>query len=250
MTASNAARELIHDGRVIATFVPFVQEQPTVDDVEVLVPIADAVPILLREFAGHWLTSRNDALTQALLEAGASLVRHGHRFRHDLEPIASTPGMPEGLSAGPITASSSTLGALSVIAYPNGHVDHETAVVADAARDLARLLWGELVGPFVEAASVQVNNGNDPVGVCIINRMPNGVGGSDPWVSEVFRRPDAAYRGLGTVMLVRSIKALSQSGESSLGLVVTEGNPAESIYRDLGFDLVRSTRKLQIPPYV
>jgi ribosomal protein S18 acetylase RimI-like enzyme len=84
------------------------------------------------------------------------------------------------------------------------------------------------------------------VAACIINRNPDNARSGGPWVSDVFRRPGPRYRGLGRVLLERSIAVLADAGESSLGLVVTDGNPVVRLYEQLGFEHVSSRRKLAI----
>ena len=48
--------------------------------------------------------------------------------------------------------------------------------------------------------------------------------------------PDGKRQGLARLTLQSAISALSDSGATSLHLVVTEGNePAQALYRGLGF---------------
>ena len=88
---------------------------------------------------------------------------------------------------------------------------------------------------------------NPVVAMALINRMTGASPTGGPWVSEICRDPDPRYAGLGASLLRRVMVQLADDGESSLSLVVTEGNPARQLYERLGFRYVKSFRKLSIP---
>jgi ribosomal protein S18 acetylase RimI-like enzyme len=88
---------------------------------------------------------------------------------------------------------------------------------------------------------------NPVVALTLINRMPGEAPTGGPWVSEICRDPDQRYAGLGASLLCRVMAQLADGGESSLSLVVTDGNPAQQVYERLGFRYIKSFRKLSIP---
>ena len=59
-----------------------------------------------------------------------------------------------------------------------------------------------------------------------------------PWLLELFRVP--GRRGVGALLLERALHELAAAGHASLGLSVTEGNPARGLYERLGFATVWS----------
>lgn len=247
MQEPGAHRLLVGD-RPVLGFTTFLQERPTADDARALAPLDLVVPAVLDELAGMWFSSDDERLIDALMKAGATIVRHAHRLELDLsgEPV-DVGSVPESLLVGPIDRSAAELAELSVRAYPAGHPDFSSPRPEAAAGELERLLSGSLIGPLMAGASGQVLDRRRLVAVCIINRSPNLSGPGGPWVSEVFRDPNASYRGLGTMLLRGAIASLSADGERLLGLAVTDGNPARAVYEKLGFHVVRSGRKLLIP---
>jgi ribosomal protein S18 acetylase RimI-like enzyme len=55
-----------------------------------------------------------------------------------------------------------------------------------------------------------------------------------PWIAELFRHP--AHPGTGRALLVHAMRAAAADGLPTLSLAVTAGNPAERLYRELGFE--------------
>lgn len=198
------------------------------------------------QLEGFWFSSPDDGLTDALIAGGATVVRHSHVMTRNVTR-AQHPSTDASLPVVPISASTTELAELNVRAYPPGHVDFETNDAAEAQKAIDAMLDGTLIGPFMESASAMVTDADRPVAVLIVNRMPDHAIPGGPWVTELFRDPDPAYRGLGTSLLNRAVRTLRLEGETSLSLVVTDGNPALEVYRRSGFDLVASRRKLLIP---
>ncbi len=85
------------------------------------------------------------------------------------------------------------------------------------------------------------------VALALINRMLAEPPAGGPWVSEICRHQNPRYAGLGAALLRQVMAQLAADGESSLSLVVTEGNPARQLYERLGFRYVSSFRKLSVP---
>ncbi len=254
MATGTEQRRIFVDGEAVLEYLPFEQQQPTADDARALAPLDRVVPAVLEQLAGHWLSTEDDRLTDALLGAGATMVRHSHLYSLDLSTSLPTSLPQDGTGSGTgrfqiggIDSSAHDLAELSILAYPPGHTDHETVEASEAAVDLAKLLDGSMVGPYLAAPSGQVIHDGRIVAVCIINRMGGTPPAGGPWVSEVFRDPDLRYRGLGAMLIQRAVTVLSCDDEGSLSLVVTEGNAAEAVYRRLAFRKVWSRRKILIP---
>ncbi len=235
------------DGETVLTYSIYAGSPPVAEDVTALADLELAVRAIFDQLSGWWLTSASDELTDTLLDAGATLVRHGHLYRRSivLDDIDLEPGVPDGLELKPLFASARELAVVAQTAYDDGHPDFDSD--HDTEADLAGLLAGTIVGPYNGAASSQLTHDGLLVAACVINKSEGEPPFGGPWVSEVFRLPGAAYGGLGAVLLRKAIASLAMTGEHSLGLVVTDGNPAARMYERLGFVHRSSRRKLQIP---
>jgi GNAT superfamily N-acetyltransferase len=238
---------LVSDDVAILEYECVQQERPTAEGAVRLAEIDVVVPIILEQLAGWWFTSDDEPLIDALLDAGASLVRYGHLYHRsltsrdrELMPSAGGEFTISGIDRTP-----AELALLATMAYPPGHADHDM-FDADGSDVVAALLSGKLVGPYLPDPSGQVMQADLLVAACIINRTSDDAPSGGPWVSDVFRRPGPRYRGLGRVLLERSIAVLAEAGESSLALVATDGNPVVRLYEHLGFEHVSSHRKLAI----
>ena len=244
---SEPSREtLLVDGSPVLSYLLFDQGQQTADDALPMADLGVVVREVRAQMAGSWFSSPDDELTDALLADGATVVRHVQVMTCDVSG-AIGPGPARSVPIVPIRGSSAQLAELSVRAYPPGHVDFDTSDAAEAQRPIDAMLGGTLIGSFMESASGMVTEDDRPVAVLVINRMPDHVTGGGPWVTEIFRDPNPAYRGFGTALLDRAIRILRSEGETSLSLAVTAGNPAREVYRRHGFELVASSRKLLIP---
>ena len=80
MTNDAQRRRITVDGIAVLDYVDATQARPVADDVRALAPLDLVVDVVLDRFADRWFTSDDDALTDALLARGASLVRLGHVF--------------------------------------------------------------------------------------------------------------------------------------------------------------------------
>jgi GNAT superfamily N-acetyltransferase len=247
MVSEPSRAQLFVDGEPVLSFVPIEHDgHPEADDA---VPMAEpdvVVPAVCRQLEDCWFRSPDDGLTDALIAGGATVVRHSHVMTCDVTRT-QRPRTGATVSIVPIGASSIELAELNVRAYPPDHVDFETNDATEAQEAIDAMLSGTLIGPFMTSASAMVTDAGRPVAVLIINRMPDHAIAGGPWVTELFRDPDPAYRGPGARLLERAIRTLRSEGETSLSLAVTEGNPALEVYRRSGFDLVASRRKLLIP---
>lgn len=244
-------QRLLDGDRVVALYEPAdVHDRPTVEDVVLRVPVEQAVPILLRELSGHYLTSQDDSLVDALIAAGATIARHAHVYTHDLVDVDDAwraPSLAEGLQVTPLDRPAVDLVPVELAAYPPEHADHEFDDPDRVTRFVQQMLDGEIVGPYLPEPSGLVVDGDRPVVLLVVNRMPGDSPLGGPWVTDVARVPDPRYRGLGALLLRRALAVLRDAGEKAFGLAVTDGNPAAAVYEELGFRRVSSARRILLP---
>lgn len=209
------------------------------------------VQAVLEDLGGWWFASDDDELTSALLTAGCRVVRRGHLMNRSLAEFTSAqnsdlPAAAEALRIRPLDVPASALVEVSLAAYPPGHIDAETQDPVQVEKDVHSLLSGAVIGPLLPASRVVLDQ-DRIVAVAIINRMLGESPSGGPWVSEICRDPSPRYAGLGSLLLTHVMVALAGSGETSLGLAVTEGNPAQAVYERMGFALAGSFRKVSVP---
>lgn len=176
----------------------------------------------------------------ALQAAGARLVRHAHDMVLELHAGApAEPPVPGGLTLRAGVEASAALARALVAAYPPGHPEAGRFRSYDEAEQkVADTLAGAPAGPVLQDPSAVVADAAGAiVGAVIVTRLPSLAWGwpGGPWVSEVFVVAGWQGRGLGSVLLRRAIARCAAAGERWVGLTVTEGNPAERLYRALGF---------------
>lgn len=251
MTALGGQAELVSAGKVLLRYTMMPGSPPTADEA---MPIAEprvVVPEVLAQLPGWRIATSDSELASALAAAGCRPVRHAHVYSRDL--LSSPPDgrwrRPDvgGLQLEALHAPTADLIDLLLAAYPPGHPDSETSDPEIVGRDLHDLLTGRVIGPLLDA-SRRLVDGSRAVALVVINRMPGVAPMGGPWVSDICRLPGASYRGLGTVLLKLAMAELAATGESSLSLAVTDGNPARATYERLDFRHVQTSWKLQVPP--
>ncbi|GAA1267265.1 hypothetical protein GCM10009665_65180 [Kitasatospora nipponensis] len=211
---------------------------------------AGAAELVLRTLPG-WSLSCDEELGRALLAAGARLTRHGHVYQWDLiavppEPSWRTPRLAQGLTLLPVAAvPAPQLDPVVLAAYPVGHPDHPPAregALPHGERELVetfRGLWtGELAGPPLPG-SAAVCGEDGPVAAVVVSATTAG-----PWITQLLRLPGPRTAGLGTALLRRVLAVAADGGAPSIGLTVTEGNPARARYERIGFR--RSTGRMDL----
>jgi GNAT superfamily N-acetyltransferase len=215
-------------GTPLARFIPDQREGRVVADLlELAAPLDAALPVILEELKG-WRVASDETVGRALLEAGASPARHSHVYSHDLRE-RPRPQPPAGVELMPLDHGPEALVDVYLAAHPPDHVDWKVIAGEDSVEHLRGVLDGAY-GRLLDASGVALAGGAI-VGAILVCDMPGGAppyGG--PWVVEVFRDP--RHRGVGRALLQR---ALARTGGPALGLAVTHGNPAERLYRRLGF---------------
>ncbi|MGH1491336.1 MAG: GNAT family N-acetyltransferase [Acidimicrobiales bacterium] len=249
MNLSGNVDYLFIDGQRAVEYERFDGEPPNANEVRLLMPLAEALPVILEKFSGWMVAPVTDTLADALVAAGAVQLRHSAMMRRTLVAGHQPPESTFDYRIEPVVGHQEAMAELSVRAYPASHPDHEATDPAVALPDIQGLVDGSMIGPLLESSSgVALGPTGVVIAACLINRMPyDNLTGGGPWVSEIFRDPSDRHRGLGQDLLQWSMRALSLAGEETLGLAVTVGNPARGLYERLGFEVLAERRKLQLP---
>lgn len=201
---------------------------------------------LLRSRLPGWSVVTDLTDGHRLLHAGARLRRHAHTMHRDLR--TAPPPRDWGALAPPpplrVSACDRPASALLPAwreAYPPGHPDHVTADDQTLRTELLQpLLSGRVLGPLLECSGLVADGAGTVVAGLIVNDRAGTA-----WISDVFRRRAPAYTGLGGLLLRRALAGLV--GEvSHVGLAVTVGNPAQHLYRRLGFEITETTMTFAI----
>lgn len=204
------------------------------------VPAAAAAPVVLRELGGHRVVTDDTAFADLLVEGGGTIRRRAHDYVYDLSAPPPEPVAPQGFRLSP-DLDVEALAPVKERANPPGHPDHEPGL--DNAEDLRQLLSGRVIGAVVRDATWQVCDGEAPCGAILVCER------ADPgtWVLDVFVDPRVRGRGLGGLLLRRSLAGAARAGYPAMGLVVTDGNPARAAYEAVGFRLRMSGTNVDLP---
>jgi ribosomal protein S18 acetylase RimI-like enzyme len=130
-------------------------------------------------------------------------------------------------------ADAEAIGALMLAAY-RGTADDEGESESDAVAEVKRTMDGDY-GLFLPDCSFVVEDDEGRlVGASMVTIFE-----SEPVITYVMVHPGIRRRGLGTFLMVSSRNALGTAGYTQVDLFVTEANePAVSLYRKLGFEVV------------
>jgi ribosomal protein S18 acetylase RimI-like enzyme len=203
------------------------------------VSAARAARAVLAELRG-WRIAGDEALGRALLAAGGRALRHAHLMSCDL---AERPDWhaPAGYRLTDVDRPAADLVDAFRAAYAPGHIDHREESEEQARSVLDGYLEGREYGPLARGSGLAVAPDGAVVGAILIGRLPGDPPLNGPWIIEVFRDPD--HPGVGRALLER---ALAIADVQTLGLMVTEGNPARELYERLGFRVVLTALVVQI----
>lgn len=191
----------------------------------------ELVETVMREMGGHLISTWVE-VAEALIAAGGTAERRGHIFTHDLAELPPVPS--SDFDVRPVSEfTPADLVEACMEAYPPGHLDFlpgedDPAVVE---RRLVELMEEDVIGPLLACSRV-VLRGEQVVGAALVVRMDRRLPFGGPWLAELFRRPGA--RGAGATVLAAMLHAARADGHRTLGLVVTDGNPAARLYERAG----------------
>jgi ribosomal protein S18 acetylase RimI-like enzyme len=143
----------------------------------------------------------------------------------------STPAVSAGVRVAR-PADRQALADLLITAYA-GTIDDAGETPEEALAEIDRTLGGAY-GPYLEDCSFLVESAGAVVAASLITQWAEA-----PLVAFVMVAPGFQRRGLGELLLRRSMAALHAKGEGELLLFVTDGNaPAQQLYERLGFTVV------------
>ncbi len=208
-----------------------------------------AAEVALVELAG-WRVAGDEALGRLLVAAGGTPRRHAHVMSRDLVrgPAPSTwlePRRPDGVRLTPVDRPSSDLAPACRAAYPEGHPDRaDIPAPYRPERELEELVSGRLMGPLLRCSGLAVGEDGRVAGAVLVNRQPGEPPFGGPWISQVFRLPDAP--GVGGPLLRRALAIATRDGLPAVGLAVTHANPARAVYAALGFADVAEAFNVQL----
>ncbi|MFB7718522.1 GNAT family N-acetyltransferase [Nocardia sp. NPDC056100] len=202
----------------------------------------NAAAIVVRALTG-WGGAAAGEFGSALVEAGARHLRTLHTYSLTLPPPEPEPPLPSGLKTIPATqVQPAALHEALIAAYPPDHPDHDDNVL----QALDGLYDGTLIGPLL-SCSIVAWDGHRALAAVLVQDYDGEPPLAGPWISEVFRQPGPAYAGLGTLLLRCAISRASSAGLGTLGLAVTETNPAQAVYERLGFTRTATWTNLEFP---
>jgi ribosomal protein S18 acetylase RimI-like enzyme len=131
------------------------------------------------------------------------------------------------------------IGTLLLAAY-RGTVHDEGETESDAVAEVKSTIDGAY-GPFLHEASFVVEEGGRSLGASLVTLYE-----SLPFLAHIVVHPDMQRRGIGTLLIEASGKALHSASHAEMELIVTEANEsAVNLYRKLGF---RQVDRLMQPP--
>lgn len=203
------------------------------------VPVERAVAAVLEQLGGMRVAA-DPELGRALMDRGGRLLRHGHLMSRDLgdRPAWSD---PPGYRLTVVDRPAADLVAAHRAAFALGHVDWRDEPPGRTRTTLERDMSGEEFGPLLPGSGLAIAPDGTVAGAILLGVIDGDPPLNGPWVIELFRDP--AHRGVGRALLDRAL-ALAPVG--TLGLIVSEGNPARYLYEDAGFRYVSSRLVVQL----
>jgi GNAT superfamily N-acetyltransferase len=242
---------LAPDGALLARFLADDRDgQPLADLLEPApdAPLADVVAGVERDLAGHRVAGP-PALGRALLDRGALVRRHAHVMSRSLLPPLPEPdrGALAGLRVVPADRPAAQLAEAMLAAYPAEHPDFRPDLMRQdrLTADLDGILAGREVGPLLGCSRLAVDEEDRVAAAALVTRAPGAPPFGGPWIAELFRRP--AHPGAGGALLRKVLRLAARAGEASMGLAVTDGNPARRLYEACGFALVLTSLTVELP---
>jgi hypothetical protein len=225
--------------------------QPLAD---LLLPVPGVAPrraaaAAIAELKG-WRVAADEPFGRILVAAGARPRRHSHAMTRDLirAPAPADwlePALPAGVRLTPVDRPAIDLAPAFHAAFPPDHPDYGDIRAPEHPEDeLEDLMSGRLMGPLLACSALVVGEGGDVVGAVLVNGQAGEPPLYGPWLSEVFRRPDAL--GVGGALLKRALAGATRDRLPAVGLAVTHANPARATYAALGFIEVANVLSVEV----
>lgn len=150
-------------------------------------------------------------------------------------PTAGTP-VPEEIVVRLPTSEDRTLLAELMLAAYSGTIDDDGGIMEDAIAEVENYLNGEYGTPLLEASQLALTSRGEGAAAILISRW----GGEElPLITFAMTAPAMQGKGLGRLLLHRSLAALREAGETAVRAVVTEGNTAsERLFVGIGFQKI------------
>ena len=132
-------------------------------------------------------------------------------------------------------------------AYGPGHPDHVTGEKHELIKEhLTPLLDHSELGPN-HRSSITLLDNETSIAAIIISLREGQPPFGGPWVSEIWVDPDHQGKRIARYLIDQAQLTLQQDGFTSLGLAVTNGNPAKNLYATAGFTTVEEFWTLKLP---
>jgi GNAT superfamily N-acetyltransferase len=228
-------------GRELARFAEVERDDRRVADLFSLAadvePVA-AVPAVMAELAG-WRVAAEEPFGRMLVAAGGRPKRHGHVMSRDLvrDPAPTAwlePPLPAGMRLTGVDRPALDLAPACLAAYPREHPDFDHIPTPERPEvELEEIMSGRMMGPLLRCSGLAVGEDGAVLGAVLINGTAGEPPTGGPWISQLFRHPEA--RGAGGPLLRRALALAGRDGLPAVGLAVTDGNPALRLYEEHGF---------------
>jgi len=132
-------------------------------------------------------------------------------------------------------------------AHGEDHPDHVTGEKqALIDEHLKPLLDHSEVGPNHRSSIAVLENGTVIAAIIVSLREGQPTMGG-PWISEIWVDPDHQGKRIARYLIDQAQLTRQQDGFTSLGLAVTNGNPAKNLYATAGFTTVEEFWTLILP---
>lgn len=215
---------------------------------------ADAAAAVLADpgLAG-WLLSTDDlGLAARLIRVGAKPRRHAFAMQCDLREPRSEPVTDARFSPAPMPAAADRAGWQAVLpswreAYPPDHPDHFPGDDDTAVDFLRRLVDGTELGRLHAASTLLADSSGRPVAGIMINVRLQDPPLGGPWIADIWRDPSLRGEGVGSLLIDHACRVLAEDGFATLGLTVSQGNPARRSYERAGFRVVAESQTVLLP---
>jgi GNAT superfamily N-acetyltransferase len=242
----------LHDehGREVASYLLDQRlGRPCADmfDAEPGIPMDRVVAAVFARLAGWAVAGATVDVGEALVAAGAIERRRAIVQQHDLAALPG-PAVPAGIEIVALAHTAHQLLPAFLAAFPQGHLDRAPeSSDADELADLQRVLDGDEVGPLMPQSRVAVSAAGSVVAAVTVNDRDGTPPLAGPWLSYVFRDPQASPPGTGAALVAATLAALRDDGAAGAGIAVTAGNPAQRVYERLGFRTIDSGMTVVLP---